>query len=115
MSVPFYFDHNVPVAIAGGLRRLGVDVLRSFDDGAAAWDDDRILTRAGELSRPVVTLDADFLRLADERSKSGRSFSGVIYIKDPNIPVGIAVQDLNLISQAMTIDELESLVMYVPL
>lgn len=52
MSVPFYLDHHVPAAVADGLRRRGTDVLTALDDGAAAWDDHRILARAGEIGAP---------------------------------------------------------------
>jgi predicted nuclease of predicted toxin-antitoxin system len=115
MSLPLYFDHNMPVPIAEGLRRLGIDVLTAFDDGTAEWEDPRILERGGEIGRPVVTMDDDFLRLADDAWESGRSFVGVIYIFDANISVGPAVHDLQLIAEAMTIEELDSRVIFVPL
>ncbi len=115
MSVPLYFDHNVPVAIAEGLRRLGHDVLTVFEDGAAEWDDKRVLVRSTELGRPVVTRDGDFLRLADEAWESGQSFAGVVFISDANTEIGRAVTDLHLVATAMTLAELESQVVFVPL
>jgi predicted nuclease of predicted toxin-antitoxin system len=115
MSLPLYFDHNMPAPIAEGLQRLGIDVLTAFDDGTAEWEDARILKRADDIGRPVVTMDDDFLRLAHEAWESGRSFVGVLYISDANISVGAAVQDLQLIAEAMTIEELDSQVVYVPL
>ena len=64
MSLSFYLDHHVPVAIAVGLRQRQIDVLTAQEDGRADWDDDRLLERAFELVRVVFTQDRDFLVLA---------------------------------------------------
>lgn len=36
-------DVNVPAAITSGLRRYGIDVLTSQEDGTREWDDDALL------------------------------------------------------------------------
>jgi len=115
MSIPLYFDHHVPAAVTAALRRRKIDVLTAFDDGAAAWDDHRILERAGEIGRPVVTMDEDFLKLADQAWVSGKEFFGVIYVSDAHLPVGQIVTDLQLIAEAMTVEELASRIVFVPL
>jgi predicted nuclease of predicted toxin-antitoxin system len=57
VSVAFYMDHHVPSAVTEGLRRRGVDVLTTYEDGLAAADDEVILQRATVLGRPVFTQD----------------------------------------------------------
>lgn len=60
MSVQLYMDHHVPAAITQGLRSRGVDVLTSYEDGTAEFDDPPVLARATELGRVVFSQDADF-------------------------------------------------------
>ena len=61
-----YADENFPLAATEALRRLGHDVLTAYEDGQAnqAIPDDRVLLRATELGRAVLTLNRrDFKRL----------------------------------------------------
>jgi hypothetical protein len=61
-----YADENLPLAMTEALRRLGHDVLTAYDDGRAnqAMPDDKVLLRATELKRAVLTLNrVDFKRL----------------------------------------------------
>jgi hypothetical protein len=61
-----YADENFPLAVTESLRRLGHDVLTANDDGQAnqAVADERVLLRATELSRALLTLNRqDFKRL----------------------------------------------------
>lgn len=61
-----YADENVPLAVTEALRRLGHDVLTAHEDGRAnqAVPDDKVLLRAAELGRAVLTLNRhDFKRL----------------------------------------------------
>jgi hypothetical protein len=41
-----YMDVHVPSAVTEGLRRRGIDVLTSQQDGTREADDDVLLTRA---------------------------------------------------------------------
>ena len=61
-----YADENFPLRVSEELRRLGHDVLTTFEDGRAnrASTDVDILARATELGRAVVTLNrVDFKKL----------------------------------------------------
>ena len=64
MTVPLYMDVHVSGAITRGLRRRGVLVLTSRDDGTERWRDARLLDRATELEHILFTQDDDFLREA---------------------------------------------------
>ena len=43
MAWPVYMDVHVPAAITAGLRRRGLDVLTSQEDGSDTLSDERLL------------------------------------------------------------------------
>jgi len=57
VSLPLYMDVHVPAAITQGLRRRGVDVLTSQEDGTRRASDDELLARATQLARILVSQD----------------------------------------------------------
>ena len=115
MSLPFYTDHQVQRAIVEGLRVRGVNVLTSFEDGTATWDDEDLLARAKELGRVLFTRDDDFLRIAAEWTSQGRHFSGVVYCHPRKIDIGGAVRDLEAIAKVLSSDEIRDQVVFLPL
>jgi predicted nuclease of predicted toxin-antitoxin system len=115
MSLAYYFDQNVPRAIAIGLRRLGIDVLTSDEDGAADWPDERILERATALERIVFSCDADFLELAADLLTHGQPFAGVVHAHQLQITIGQAVRDLELIARVLTAEEIRNQVIHLPI
>ena len=115
MSLAYYFDQNVPRAIAIGLRRLGIDVLTSDEDGAADWPDERILERATALERIVFSCDADFLELAADWWTRGQPFAGVVHAHQLQITIGQAIRDLELIAHVLTAEEIRNQVIHLPM
>ncbi len=115
MSIRLYMDHQVRLAIASGLRRRGVDVLTAHEDGAAEFDDERLLTRVTELDRVIFTHDDDFLAIADQWQRAGRPFSGVVYAHQQSTTVGKAIEDLELIAKTSQPDDMRNAVQYIPL
>ncbi len=105
MSVGLYMDHHVPAAITRGLRRCDVDVLTAEEDGAADWDDERLLERATHLGRIIFTQDDDLLAIGRQWQNSGREFAGIVYAHQLRITIGQAIRDLELIAKIMTIKE----------
>ena len=108
-------DVHVPGPVTNALRRRGVDVLRSQDDGTSTWVDERLLDRATKLGRVLVSQDADLLRIANEHQVQGVSFSGVIYAHQLNIGIGDMVRDLELLAVCCEPQELANQVTYLPL
>jgi hypothetical protein len=53
-------DVHVPAAITSGLRRRGIDVLTSQEDGSERLPDDRLLERSTQLGRVLFSQDDDF-------------------------------------------------------
>ena len=88
MSVRFYMDVHVRLAVTEGLRLRDVDVLTVQDDGTTEFEDPDLLDRATELGRVLFSQDKDLLREADKRQKTGEIFAGVIYAHQLNVTVG---------------------------
>ena len=55
MALALYMDVHVPMAVTESLRRRGLDVLISQDDGTATRDDEALLARATELGRALFS------------------------------------------------------------
>jgi len=73
VSLRLYMDHHVDAAIIEGLRRRGIDVVTSREDGTTTWDDDRLLERASLLGRVLFSQDDDLLAIARRWQHAGRT------------------------------------------
>jgi hypothetical protein len=107
-------DQHVPRAVTEGLRRRGVDVLTAEEDGAAAWADDQLLTRAEQLGRVLFSQDDDLLAIAHEWQQTGRAFAGLVYAHQLNITIGQAVSSLELIAKAMDLQDMRNRIEFIP-
>jgi predicted nuclease of predicted toxin-antitoxin system len=110
-----YFDHHVPVAIARGLRRRDIEVIRAEDDGTKEYRDEALLARATESSCVLVTNDEDFTVIAATWRAAARNFSGIAYMTRQHIPVGKMVEDLQLIAEVYSPEEMVNRIEYLPL
>lgn len=108
-------DVHVPRAVTTALRLRVVDVLTAQEDGAAQLDDDRLLERATELGRILVSQDEDLLREGVRRLRDGRYFSGVVYTHQLRITIGRMVEDLELIATATSKEEWSGGIEYLPI
>ena len=115
MTIQLYMDHHVPGPITEGLRRRDIDVLTAQEDGAAAFDDDKLLERATHLGRVLFSQDRDLLVIAHHWLETGREFSGLIYAHQLNITIGRAIRDLDLLAQAPEPDDLRNQIEFLPL
>ncbi len=86
-------DVHVRRAVTTALRLRTIDILTAQEDGTAELDD-RLLERATELGRVLVSQDVDLLRDGAQRQKEGKAFSGIIYAHQLRITVGQMVADL---------------------
>ncbi|MCI0334522.1 MAG: DUF5615 family PIN-like protein [Planctomycetes bacterium] len=102
-------------SITAGLRRRGIDVHTSQEDGSDQWPDDRLLERATVLGRVLFSQDDDMLRVAADWQRQGRSSSGVIYAHQLSAGIGTLVKDLELVLSCCTANELANRVTYLPL
>lgn len=87
--VKFYSNENFPMDIVRELRKLGYDVLTSYDAGQAnqGIPDEDVLTFAIQQERAVITLNRDdFIEL----HRSGIPHNGIIICKTDRDYVGQA-------------------------
>ncbi len=115
MSVRYYFDVHVLGPAYEQLRVRGIDVLRAQDDDHDQAADAKLLDRASELGRVVVTFDQDFLAEAHRRQDSGTKFAGVIFGHEDKVSIGQMVEDLTLVANCMEPDEFQNRVFFLPL
>jgi hypothetical protein len=113
--VRFYMDVHVPAAVTHGLRLRGVDVVTAQEDGARRLADPPLLDRASELGRVLFTEDEDLLIEAARRQEHGERFAGVIYMHQRDLTIGRCINDLELIAEACSEEELLDQVWYLPL
>ena len=115
MTLALYMDEHVPRAITTALRLRQIDVITVQEDGLTGSRDPQILDRATELERVLFTQDDDFLVEAQRRQSAGVEFSGVIYAHQLRISISNCIGDLELLAKLLTLDELASMVRYLPL
>jgi hypothetical protein len=114
MALRYYMDVHVPSAITAGLRRRGIDVLTSQDDGTRRAADESLLTRATELGRILVSQDEDLLAIAARWQAAERSFAGAIFASQQGASLGRYIDDLELIAQCCSENELAGTVWHLP-
>ena len=115
MALRLYMDVHVAFAITAGLRRRGLDVLTSQEDGTRENDDESLLARATSLNRVIFTQDEDFLSLAAEWQANSREFCGIIFAHQLGPGIGRIIDDLELLAKASEPDEVRNRVMFLPL
>ena len=108
-------DVHIPCAVTLQLRRRGLDVLTSQEDGTQRLDDSKLLDRASALGRVLVTQDDDLLRKAASRQSQALRFVGIVYAPALGVSLGDLIVDLELLSRLSNPDEWESRVEYLPL
>ena len=108
-------DVHVPRAVTTALRLRSIDILTAQEDGAATLDDDRLLQRATELGRILVSQDEDLLREGSRLQRDGGDFSGVVYAHQLRVTIGQMVKDLELIATATSLEDWHRRIEYLPI
>jgi hypothetical protein len=110
-------DENLDANIVRGLlRRVAVlDIVRVQDVGLSGADDPTVLAWAATQERVLVTHDvATITRYAWERVEAGLPMPGVVEVVS-SAGVGAAIEDLVLLLECCPPEELENVVLFVPL
>jgi hypothetical protein len=115
MPLTLYMDVHVPIVVTESLRRRGLDILTSQEDGTATQEDEALLARATELGRVLVTQDQDFLRIAADWKRDGRTFAGIVFAAQQGVSLGRMADDLALLLTCCEPEELRDRVTYLPL
>jgi predicted nuclease of predicted toxin-antitoxin system len=101
-SIRFYLDEHVSRAVALGLRRRGIDVVRAAEAGLMeAPDEEHFAFAVGE-KRVLVTQDADFI----EMHNRGQHHYGIAFWEQGTKSTGEVVAGLDLIYQVLEPDEM---------
>ena len=108
-------DVHVPAAITRGLLLRGVDVITAQIDGTTRLEDPALLDRASALGRVLFNQDEDLLAEETRRQRNGQSFGGVIHAHQLRITIGRAIDDLEVLAHAGTVEEFANRVEYLPL
>lgn len=109
----YYLDHNIPAAVAKGLRRRGVDVVIAFEDGFDRANDPSIFDRAQALRRVLFTHDYGF-RMTAEWQRSGREFAGLVFAHQNGFNVSAGIRHLLFLADNNVPDQMRNRVEYVP-
>ena len=108
-------DVHVRSAITGALNRRGVDVLTSQTDGTTRHEDPELLDRAMALERVLFSQDADLLREAARRQRSGVPFFGVVYAHQLKISDRDCIEDLETLAKIYEPSDIVNRVVFLPL
>lgn len=114
MPVGLYMDVHVPSAITDQLRRRGVDVLTSLEDGTTELPDDALLEHVRTLGRLLFTQDIRFRTLAEHWQARSRAFAGLVFGHQLAGTIGQFVTDLELIAKASEPDEWQNQIERIP-
>jgi predicted nuclease of predicted toxin-antitoxin system len=108
VRIRFHLDEHVPMSIAAGLRRRGVDVTTATGEELTGASDAGQLSFAAQSGRVLVTQDADFLRL----HQTGVGHTGIVYCRQGSLSVGEMLRRLVLVHDLMTAEEMRTRVEY---
>jgi len=97
-KIKFYFDENVPSAIANGIRLRGVDTLTAKEANMRGTSDIEQLTFAASQNRVIFSLDVDFLRL----HAKGVNHTGIVYAHQQKTNVSNMIRGIMLIYNILT-------------
>lgn len=110
-------DENFNNDILRGLRRRkpDVDIVRVQDADLSGAGDPAVLEWAAEEGRVLLTHDVSTItRYAYERVEAGKPMPGVFEIRR-DLPVGVVIEDLILLTECSLENEWEGQVRYLPL
>ena len=113
----FAVDENFNMHIVNGvLRRLPTaDIVRVQDAGLEAADDPVVLEWAANEGRVLLTHDANTLTsFAYDRIATGSRMPGVFEVP-LKVPIGVAIEEILLLSECSLEGEWEGQVNYLPL
>src|SRR5712691_6866809 len=96
-QISFYLDEHIHSAVADGLRSRGVKVLTVQEAGRSGSSDSEQLAFALIEQRVMVTMDSDFLTLAQE----GVGHAGIAYA-NPRRSIGELIRALMLLCDVLT-------------
>ncbi|MEG4320764.1 MULTISPECIES: DUF5615 family PIN-like protein [unclassified Microcoleus] len=102
-KIKFHLDENITLAIANGLRRRGIDITTTPEQGMIGQSDEQQLAFALSQERVIFTQDTDFLRL----HHAGFSHR-IVYCPQTSKSIGEILQGLVLIWEVLNAEEMNN-------
>ena len=103
MKIRFHLDENVSNTVADGLRRRGIDVSTTPEQGLISASDEEQLAFAYSQQRVIFTQDRDFLVL----HSAGNEHAGIAYCIKGSRSIGEIIRGLILIWEVLNADEIK--------
>ena len=103
MKIRFHLDENVSNTVADGLRRRGIDVSTTPEQGLISASDKEQLAFAYGQQRVIFTQDRDFLVLHNAKNEH----AGIAYCIKGSRSVGGIIRGLILIWEVLSADEIK--------
>lgn len=107
-TIRYHLDENMPLAVAEGLRRRGIDVTTTQEAGLLGASDEEQIAYARDEGRVIVTQDADLLRLHAD----GTEHAGIAYRSPGSGSLGDLIRGLELIWQLLEAEDMRNRVEY---
>ena len=101
-SLRFHLDEHVNPAIAGALRRRGINVTTTAEAGLRDTDDQSQIAYAWRERHVIVTHDDDFLRWHSR----GVPHAGSAYCRQEVRSLGQIIEMLTLMHETLTLEEM---------
>ncbi|MEL6442494.1 MAG: DUF5615 family PIN-like protein [Cyanobacteria bacterium J06621_8] len=115
--IQFLADENFNNQIVRGVlrQRPNIDIVRVQDVGSSGEDDPEVLSWAAQEGRIVLTHDvATMITFAYERIQAGLAMPELFEVRR-NVPVGLVIEEIILISEYSLDGEWEGQVRFLPL
>ncbi len=110
MPVKLYMDVHIPKSIVVNLQTRNVDIITAQEDGAARYNDDKLILRAGKLGRVLFSFDIDMVIEAVRFQKEKIDFSGVIYAHPLKNTIGKCIELLELYAKIAELKDFKNMV-----
>ena len=104
----YLLDEHIPVAVADGLCRVGIDTVTAHDASRKGTGDADHLERCRIEGRVVVTHDQDYLQM----HAAGMPHAGIVWIRFRKHSVGSTIELLELLSALHDTDDFENRLEY---
>ena len=101
-----YTNESVPVAVAEGLKRRGVDAFTARDAGNLGLSDEEQLAFAP--SQGAVIFTHDFLKIAHNWLAAGHDHSGIVYAHQQRFRVGEIIRRLKVLDELLTQTDMDN-------
>lgn len=106
--IKIYTNESVPVAIAEGLRRRGIDAQSCRDIGNYGLSDEQQFDYACKSGFVIFTHDDDFLKLNIEYVNQGKEHLGIIYAHQKDYSIGECIRRIKVIVDILSPQEMRN-------